>query len=451
MKLKNYIIFLIFIVHTFSLIEFDMKIKERNDNTATNQLIYLESNYTEHEITRLKDFIYSIPLCIGLPKQCFQSILDTGSFVTWVPDITYEKKHFDGKTKYNPYSSKLSKPTTETQTIVYGSGIVKGYVVEDVISFSTEQYNTTLKFLSITEAKFENPIEFDGLIGLGRDYNNKYGWSFSIIEYLYDNLAISNMMFSFKTLDQITGKFYIGGPHPDFNNVDFARCNIFRIGSGHRLWGCRLSYVLIGETTKMNFWTNAHAFYEQAIIDSGSSIILAPYSALNVFDKLFEKYLEIGLCMIGTTDERIYTIYCSMKVDIHKLPAIYLVLNGYGLKLQTKDLFHRNMSIGKYTFNIEFDSKRSDWIIGQTIFNNYHVLFNMDENYVGFAGSYDDFTEFTDDDDFVLSDYLIFVIIGALFITIIIGTTILLCLRRRKKIEREEERSRLLNTSSSSV
>lgn len=87
---------------------------------------------------------------MGSHLQPMTFIFDTGSSWLWVPSDACPKTQCAGNT-YHYGSSNNYVATTNTYTITYGKGQVKGYIVQDFVSLNSNgTLNTTkARLLSI--------------------------------------------------------------------------------------------------------------------------------------------------------------------------------------------------------------------------------------------------------------------------------------------------------------
>jgi cathepsin D len=426
----------LFTTITSAPLEFDVTIKEQKQPEHN---IYLAD---EFNLTRAISYLYTINLYVGYPnQQKFEAVLDTGSFVTWIVDKSDNGEEYKGMTKYDHTKSSSYVPLNQPYEIEYAKGKLSGYLFKDFVSLTSGKFNMDFfKLLATTERVGFGIQDYNGLIGLGKDYRS-HEKKFSIINYLKEENKIDRNVFSLKSLNEERGKFYLGDFHSDFSaEKSFAKCKAFNGGNNGEFWTCRLSYMLIGETNETNFNKDAVKLYEYAVIDSGSSLIRAPLSALPSFKEYFKDLVENQKECFWLEDNDI-SIGCSMEIDLDALPPVYLVLNGFGLKMTAKHLFI-NFRLNYY-FVIRF-SDTDHWLIGQPLFKSFHVLFNIEENYVGFQGEYKDFSKFTTDDDFILGDYLSYIVIGVIAIFAVIAFGVFLYLRRRK-VEQANYHQNLLN------
>ena len=139
------------------------------------------------------------------------------------------------------------------------------------------------------------------------------------------------------------------------------------------------------------------------------------------------------------------TFYCSWTTDIYQFPTIYFELDGVELALLPKNLFYKeyDTDLGPETFDyiarFEFTSYYSFWTIGQSVLREYDMIFDMDENSVGFWNISKEPEKF---------DYLYIKIIGIVSViivaTIIIYFIVLYLMKCKKEKENEKEKEKLL-------
>ena len=106
-----------------------------------------------------------------------------------------------------------------------------------------------------------------------------------------------------------------------------------------------------------------------AIIDSGTSLIAGPSSAMNKV-----------ITAIGTVEED-----CS---NISKLPNIYLTFNGKQFPLTPTQYVIKLSSNGETVCQLGLQTFEDDlWIVGDTFMRAYYTVFDRDHNTESFATS----------------------------------------------------------------
>jgi hypothetical protein len=210
------------------------------------------------------DMSYTGTIYIGTPGQKAEVVFDTGSANLWVPNTQPE-----GATKniYDHTQSSTYNANGQSFHIQYGSGPVAGYLSQDTVSWGD---------LKLTDYTF---AEVDDTSGLGRLYANTpmdgiLGLAFSSIAQDGVDAPIKALGQSGQ-LSQVVFAFFLGGDGADgelvFGDVDpnhytgeFTDVPL----NAATYWQVGLSTVMLG--------SQQIASSENAIVDSGTSLIAAP-------------------------------------------------------------------------------------------------------------------------------------------------------------------------------
>jgi hypothetical protein len=236
------------------------------------------------ELSGMKEGLYSINLEIGNPSQSFDVIVDTGSFILWVPSkdcnpCTFAHKKFDSTN-----SSTLEK-TTKKIAINYLEGSISGIAAHDQVMMSESLSLSNFNFLisDIVEAQ----LSLDGIIGMSRVYR-KYSNDFSLIHYLYENGLISHKIFSQKITDNGEAKFYVGELPEEIQNDmnNYSTCKTTDDSGVDTYWACNLKAVFIGDESNRHQVSTDHV---PAIFDTGSNVIVAPANLFESFKNVYFK------------------------------------------------------------------------------------------------------------------------------------------------------------------
>jgi hypothetical protein len=415
-------------------LEFDIAIRHLPNNRN------LKEN-AAYDLTRNNLTFYLINLNIGSPSQTFNLMLDTGSFVTWVAGtLSYGK--LAQRSQYQPYKSKCYISTNESKNITYAASGVTGYVFNDVISFDNNINMKTIKLVGAQYAYPDIEIDYDGIIGLGRVYEDSVcecNSDYSILKNLYDQGVINKQIFSFKPVSDEKGKFYIGEYHSDFNK-DYAKCNILEKSDNVvNLWTCKLAYILTGDNGNEYFPPGAYSQYKDFVIDSGSAMILAPLESVTYFTTgLLKETFATRECHDESQDQVSTVITCNVALDLYNMPPVYFVLNGYAIKISAKYLFikdHQDFP-DRLLFGIIFVDGLNFWTMGQPIFFENHILFDYENSLIAFYGEYIDYTQFTTDKDFTTGDYIVVIVVPIVgLISILIGIVIFCKIKKKRAVQ----------------
>ena len=137
------------------------------------------------------NFLFVAKVQIGSKSQEFRLILDTGSYIIWVPG----KNSIDSykmKNKFDPYSSTTAKDLDTSFTQEYGTGSIEGFYFSDYFKYIKNKQFQVI-FGVAQKTKFN--IDADGIIGLAHYYANE---EFSFIHRLKYHKIIDSLSFSLK-------------------------------------------------------------------------------------------------------------------------------------------------------------------------------------------------------------------------------------------------------------
>lgn len=146
------------------------------------------------DLIGLKEGLYTIKISLGNPKQEFEVIVDSGSFLLWIPSEECNSCYYSNN-KFKYKSSQTFSKTEQSYNLNYISGKVSGNVSKDGISLN----NGLLipKFSFLLSDVVDAPVKVDGILGFARKYLN-YPEDFSIMEQLLKNNIIERKIFSQK-------------------------------------------------------------------------------------------------------------------------------------------------------------------------------------------------------------------------------------------------------------
>ena len=390
-----------------------------------------------------------IKLKLGTPSQDIKLPININSDDFF---IVKEDANFD---TYNPkrnkifYFDKSLSSTFEYQNdkeeIYYSHPHISNYVQDNFIFHSTnnKDYNIEkFKFLLANQVRgFEH-----GVIGL-KGYCHipkKNDFLTSLKNYDLSN----NYIWYLKYNDSSKGDLIIGNyPHEDeynkqnCNDCLFQKKYFSKIYSNiskynwENIWGLYFERILI--KNKYN--------YEEILIDCENCKMIELNPNLGIIkgsqkyqilieNSIFNKYINQKLCFKDSLiinknyDEKIYEYYyCNISI-INELK------NEFKTILFEKKHFNTNFSLNYddlfeiknefIFFKIIFDDYYN-WIFGSPFFNKYLLIFNSENKEIGFYSKnikqhLDENENDIDENDKEKNDYLIFIIIGIIFLGILL-------------------------------
>ena len=376
----------IFLPVSFSLLslisplQYDMTVKSTSQSQPSNHLRQLNE-------TKLQSFddlyhIMTLRVCIGIPQQCFDFLYDTGMMYTIVGDNT-DRAQFAHK--FNCGSSQSYRTINSgLYTLAYRYGIINAREVCDYCLLGEKKPPYTFNFLVAYNTT--TYYDFDGILGLGHRYpmredGNSFDERFSFLQYLKFNKLIENKIFAHQYLNRTYGKFYIDEIPQSFGK-DYKKCSLSYSESFLYKWYCMLRTVSLSNGKAFNI-KSAIAF------DTGYIDIRGPMSE---GEEMLNSLVEAAGGRCSIQEEKIddtssyKRMICKDNLKISNIPDIYFNLDEGKMVLFSNDMFRLVEINGerKYVCKIILDSRYNYWNIGEPVIKNYDMIFNADQDYVGF-------------------------------------------------------------------
>lgn len=403
--------------------------KVKTISSIDNTRRFLQEKEMTVEYEDEEDF-FVVDLALGTPAQTFLVQIDTTTSVTWVPSAKAKGIH-NTTTVFNSTLSNTARDTNKTLEVEDEDGDVEGFVTYDIVDLKGLKANE-FPFVQVTEYDEEFKDHEEGKLGLG--YRQAFGVEFSILHKLKESGAIDKKIFAISETNATHGKLYLGG-FPENSEEGYTFCNITTstgLDDFYRdSWICELSHFFIGE---------AHNFAEaleisgRVIFDSGYSYISSPFSHLANFQKVYLENNTAIDCVEERNDDEIGFV-CSLKdhASFDDVDSLSFILDGYAYTIEAENLFERvKGSDNKYEFLVKFYEENNNiWGFGYPFLSQYLVVFDEEENRIGFKGGEvidfkSDWADWYRDDTSLITEeqkmYLIYgaaILGGILFIFII--------------------------------
>merc|ERR1719370_680040 len=271
--------------------------------------------YFPHEnITNYMDAQYYGEIEIGTPGQKFKVIFDTGSSNLWIPSKKCGFLNIACRTHNKYDSTKSSSYVADGAdfSIAYGTGAMKGFVSGDKVCVS----GTCVKEQKFAEATKEPGLafiaaKFDGILGMGFSKI-----SVNHLPTVFDNMVaegvVEDSVFSFwlnrNPDDSNGGQLVLGGVDETLYTGEINYLPITREG----YWQVKMDGMTVAGDSNMACVGGC-----QAILDTGTSLIVGPKAQIEAINK------AIGAQIIPITGQAI--IDCN---KISELPIISFNLGG---------------------------------------------------------------------------------------------------------------------------
>uniref|UniRef100_A0A8C6DQR6 Peptidase A1 domain-containing protein n=1 Tax=Moschus moschiferus TaxID=68415 RepID=A0A8C6DQR6_MOSMO len=313
-----------------------------------SQISSRASNLTIHPLRNIMDMLYVGNTTIGTPPQEFQVVFDTGSSDLWVPSIFCNSPACSTQVRFRHLESSTFRPTQKTFSIAYGSGSMKGFLAYDTIRIGDLVSNDQLFGLSIAECGCEGE-PFDGILGLNYPNISVFG-GIPVFDNLKNQSAISEPVFAF-----YWSKNKWEGSVVMFGGVDKSYyVHMDRISMKRKVIACSGSC--------------------EAVVDTGTSLILGPTRLVNNIQKL------IGATPRGSK----HYVSCFA---INSLPSIIFTINGITYPVPAR-AYIRKDSRGHCCTTFKENRLRTlteTWILGDVFLRLYFSVFDQGNDRIGLA------------------------------------------------------------------
>jgi len=284
-------------------------------NTSQQNIAQRWGGSLPHEkITNYLDAQYYGEIEIGTPGQKFNVIFDTGSSNLWIPSKKCGFLNIACRTHNQYDSTKSSSYVADGAdfSIAYGTGAMKGFVSGDKVCVA----GTCVKEQKFAEATKEPGLafiaaKFDGILGMGFSKI-----SVNHLPTVFDNMVaegvVEDSVFSFwlnrNPDDSNGGQLVLGGVDETLYTGEINYLPITREG----YWQVKMDGMTVAGDSNMACVGGC-----QAILDTGTSLIVGPKAQIEAINK------AIGAQIIPITGQAI--IDCN---KISELPVISFNLGG---------------------------------------------------------------------------------------------------------------------------
>ncbi|XP_054464971.1 pepsin A-like [Anoplopoma fimbria] len=315
-------------------------------------------------MTNDADLSYYGVVSIGTPPQSFSVIFDTGSSNLWIPSVYCSSQACENHRKFNPQQSSTFKWGNQGLSIQYGTGSMTGYLAIDNVEVGGITVSKQVFGISQTEAPFMAHMTADGILGL----------AFQTIA--SDNVVpVFDMMVNEGLVSQALFSVYLSSNSEQGSEVVFGG-----VDSSH--YTGQISWVPLSSATywqikmdsvTINGQSVACAGGCQAIIDTGTSLIVGPTSDIN----------NMNSWVGASTDE--YgdaTVNCQ---NIQNMPEVTFTLGGKAFTIPASAY----VSQSSYGCSTGFGQGGSQqlWILGDVFIREFYVIFNTQSQTIGLAKS----------------------------------------------------------------
>lgn len=324
-----------------------------------------EKRQKEPTIDEDNDLEWAGTISIGTPAQNFLIDFDTGSSDLWVPSINCTSSTCTKKNRYSAAKSSTDALKSGSFSIEYGDGsTVSGPLYTDTVNVAgikvTNQYFSPVTTLS---SSFASDPE-DGILGLAFPSisNEKQSPYFNTAK---TQGAVKSGVFGMK-LASSGSELYLGGTDTSL----YTGAIEYHTVTGSGFWQAS------GAKVYANNNLGGSGF--QTVIDSGTTIMYGPPSAVKAF------YAQVPGSQVYDSSNGFYSFPCN------SVPKVAFNWGG------------KNWTVSAANFNLGKTSSTSNqcvgalagenlglgnnvWLLGDSFMKNVYSVFSFDKNSVGFA------------------------------------------------------------------
>uniref|UniRef100_A0A3Q0R5G7 pepsin A n=1 Tax=Amphilophus citrinellus TaxID=61819 RepID=A0A3Q0R5G7_AMPCI len=320
-------------------------------------------------MTNDADLSYYGVVSIGNPPQSFSVIFDTGSSNLWVPSVYCSSQACENHRRFNPAQSSTFKWGDQTLSIQYGTGSMTGYLGSDTVMVGGISVANQVFGLSETEASFMAYMQADGILGL----------AFQSIA--SDNVVpVFNNMINQGLVSEPLFSVYLSGDGAQGSEVVFGGTDPSHY-TGSIAWiplSSATYWQINMDSVTVNGQTVACSGGCQAIIDTGTSVIVGPTSDINNLNS----WVGLENCKIPINTFSSAIVNCQ---NIQSMPDVTFTLNGNAFTVPASAYVSQSSS-GCLTGFGQGGSTQL-WILGDVFIREYYAIFNAQSQYIGLAKS----------------------------------------------------------------
>ncbi|XP_047433564.1 pepsin A-like [Mugil cephalus] len=315
-------------------------------------------------MTNDADLSYYGVITIGNPPQSFSVIFDSGSSNLWVPSIYCNSPACKNHKRFDPHRSSSYKSDGQPLSIQYGTGSMTGFLGSDTVVVGGITVAKQVFGLSKTEATFMSYMQADGILGLA-----------------FQSIAADNVvpvfynMISQGLVSQPIFSVYLSGNSEEGSEVFFGGVDE-RHYTGEIVWiplSSPTYWQITMDSVSINGQTVACSGGCQAIIDTGTSVIVGPTTEIN----------NMNSWVGATTDQ--YGDGIVQCQNIQNMPDVTFTLSGHAFTISASAYVSQYSGSCQTGFGQGGASQL--WILGDVFIREYYAIFDVQAQYIGLAKS----------------------------------------------------------------
>ncbi|XP_040032590.2 pepsin A [Gasterosteus aculeatus] len=312
-------------------------------------------------MTNDADLAYYGIISIGTPPQSFKVIFDSGSSNLWVPSIYCNSPACNNHAKFNPGTSSTYRNNGGALSIRYGTGSMTGILGYDTVKVGGLAVTNQIFGLSESEAPFMQYMRADGILGLAYPRLSASGATPVFDNMMREGLVNQDLFSVYLSSDSQQGSVVtFGGVDPNHYSGPISWIPL----SNELYWQITVDSVTVnGQVVACNGGC-------QAIVDTGTSLIVGPQSSISSINS------RVG----ARSQNGDYLVNCN---GIAQMPDVTFHIHGQEFTIPASAYVCQSQYYGCRTgFGNGGDNL---WILGDVFIRQYYSIFNRAQNMVGLA------------------------------------------------------------------
>ncbi|XP_009667122.1 pepsin A [Struthio camelus] len=338
-------------------------LKHNPYNLASKYFPSLAGTVSSEPLENYMDTEYFGTISIGTPAQEFTVLFDTGSSNLWVPSVYCSSEACTNHNRFNPADSSTFEGTNDSLSIQYGTGSMTGILGYDTVDVGSISISNQIFGLSETEpGDFFYYCPFDGILGLAYPSIASSGATPVFDNMMSQDLVSQDLFSVYLSNDDESGSFVM------FGGIDYSYT------SGGLTWiplSAESYWQITMDSVSMSGEILACASSCQAIIDTGTSLLAAPSTAVaNIQSALgANSNGEISCDSISSLSDIVF----NLNGQAFSVPPSSYILQSDG-----------SCSLAFEAMNLPTESGYL-WILGDVFIHEYYVVFDRANNRVGLS------------------------------------------------------------------
>ncbi|KAI0426312.1 aspartic peptidase domain-containing protein [Xylaria sp. FL1042] len=303
------------------------------------------------------DYSYFAEVELGSEGKQLYMLLDTGASTTWVMGSTCTSKSCLMHNTFGPDDSKTYNDTGKAYSVEYGTGSVRGTVVEDNLTLAGLSVNLQFGVANTTSDQFTQ-FPFDGILGLATSSNT---WLSAVMDAKLIDSNLFGISLSRSSDGTNDGEIVFGALDPNKYTGDITYTSL----KSDSAWTIPMDDITISGKS-------AGITGRSAYIDTGTSFVFGPPNDVEAMYKLIPGS--------SSSDGSTYTVPCDTDSQVA------FTFSGASWNVSSKDFLSGPNSDGTCTGNIYgIEYVSGGWLLGDVFLKNVYSVFDVDNARIGFA------------------------------------------------------------------